>query len=202
MFHPDKLPAAASAQLKDLAQKVFGQMTKAYETLSDDKKKALHMKEIEMGRAEKILQAENLLEDGKRLMKSGQAKKAMERFDEAGRLRPPNSELLIHQAWARLLTMGGKVNEDEMLQVEGILNKIPPEDRHNPTYYYVKGFFQYFLGDVAAARKNVTHALSLNPKFIDAERLIRTMDLQKDNKPVDLLHGDLGDVVTAIFKRK
>ncbi|MCC6276876.1 MAG: response regulator [Oligoflexia bacterium] len=202
IFHPDRIPATASAQLKDLAQKVFSQMTKAYETLSDDKKKAAHLKEMELGRAEKILQAESLLEDGKALLKQGQATKALERFEEAARLRPPNSELLIYQAWAKMVAMAGKVNEESMMQVEGILNKIPPEDRHNATYYYVKGLFQYMLGDQAACRKNVTHALSLNPKFIEAERLIRTLDLKRDNKPVDILSGDIGEVVTSLFKRK
>jgi CheY-like chemotaxis protein/tetratricopeptide (TPR) repeat protein len=203
IFHPDKLPTTSSAQLKDLAQKVFGQMTKAYETLSNETKMATHLKEIEMGRAEKILQAENLLEEGKALLKSGQATKAQERFEEATRLKPPTSELLIHLAWAKMMSMINQANnEEQLLYVESTLNKIPPEDRHNSTYYFVKGLFQHIMGDDPAAKKNILHALSLNPKFTEAERVLRFIDLKKANEKVDILSGDITAVVGSFFKRK
>lgn len=201
IFHPDKLPSNASSVLKNLGQQVFGQMTKAYETLSNDQKKTTYLKELEMGKAEKILEAEALFEDGKTLLKSGQTSKAREKFEAAALLRPPTSEILIHLAWTRLQTMEAQgVSEEALFQVETTLNKIPPEDRHNYTYYFVKGLFQNMLGEEAAAKKNLQHALSLNPKFIEAERALRVLDLKKV-KPKDLFHGDLKEVVTGLFRR-
>ncbi|MDZ4677134.1 MAG: response regulator [Oligoflexia bacterium] len=203
IFHPDKLSGSASPQLKDLAQKVFGQMTKAYDILSNEQKKAVHVKEIEMGRAETILQAEALLEEGKTLLKSGLATKAQERFEEAIRLRPPTSELLIHLAWAKIMSMINQPNnEEQLMYVENTLNKIPPEDRHNFTYYFVKGLFQHIMGEDGAAKKNVLHALSLNPKFTEAERVLRFIEIKKNNEKVDLLSGDITSVVGNFFKKK
>ena len=122
IFHPDKIPVNASAQLKDLAQKDFGQMTTGYETLSNEQKRTDYIKEMEMGRAEKILQAENLFEEGKQSLKAGQAKKAMERFEAAQMLKTPTSDLLVHMAWAKMMT--GSENEESLLmEVEQILNK-------------------------------------------------------------------------------
>ena len=39
IFHPDKVPSNADSELKELAHKVFGKMTEAYDVLSDEKKK-------------------------------------------------------------------------------------------------------------------------------------------------------------------
>jgi DNA-binding response OmpR family regulator/curved DNA-binding protein CbpA len=201
IFHPDKIPLAASAVLKELAQQVFGQMTKAYETLSTDSKKVTYVKELEMGKAEKILEAEALFEEGKMYLKTGQTSKAREKFEAASQLRPPTSEILVHLAWARVQTMSSQgTSEEGMMDVESTLNKIPPEDRHNYTYYFVKGLFQSMIGEDLPAKNNIQHALSLNPKFIEAERALRMIELKKA-RPRDLLHGDLKEVVTGLFKR-
>lgn len=202
IFHPDKIEKTAPQELKHLAQNVFGQMSKAYEVLSSEEKKAQHLKEIEMGRAEKVLQAEALMEEGKAFLVSGQATKALDRFKDAQKLKTPSSELLVNLAWALLNCSEMQNNETYKAEAEDILNKIPPEDRHNASYYFVKGYFQKNNGEIVAARKNVQHAIALKPKFIEAERLLRIIDSsQKNSKPKDLLHGDLKDVVGSLFKK-
>jgi len=201
IFHPDKIPGNASPKLKELAQNVFSQMTRSYETISDDSKRAAYLKEIEVGRAEKILQAESILEDAKALLKLGQAAKALQQFDKVLSLRPANSEILIHFAWAKMLS-GEKKLEDRLVEVEGILNKIPPEDRHNAIYYFVKGMYQKLTGDEGPAKKNLQNALTLNPKFVDAQRLLRTFDQGKKKAATDIFRGDLKDVVGSLFRKK
>ncbi len=201
IFHPDKVPDQAPSELKDLTKNVFGMMTKAYETLSNETKRATHIKEIDMGRAEKVLQAEALLEEGKALLASGQAVKSLEKFHASEDLKPPSSDLLIHMAWAILLSSEQGASGVGSEEGEEILSKIPPEDRHNASYYFVKGFLQKLKGDYVAAKKNILHSLSLKPKFIEAERLLRFLDAQKSSKSVDLLHGNLTDIVGAFFKK-
>lgn len=201
LFHPDKVASNSSAKLKELTQKVFSHMTTAYETLADETKRGNYLKEIDMGRAEKILKAETLLEEGKALLKAGQAAKAKFKFEAAVQLRPPNSELLIHLAWAKMMGAEVKGGETALLEVESALNKIPPEDRHNSTYYFVKGLFQKMLGEDSAAKKNMQHALALNPKFIEAERALRTFDSKKKVN-TDIFRGDLKDVVGNLFRKK
>jgi curved DNA-binding protein CbpA len=201
IFHPDKLSDASPNELKDLAKQVFGRMTEAYNILSDEHRRTTYVKELEMGRAEKILQAEALFEAGKSLLTSGQSAKALEKFRAAEALKPPSSDLLIHLAWALLTGLEQDANSAVSVEAERILGRIPPEDRHNATYYFVKGYLQRIQGDLNSAKKNVAHALALKPKFIEAERLLRFLDLQQKGTKPDLLHGDLKNVVGALFKK-
>jgi hypothetical protein len=105
-------------------------MTSAYDVLSDNDKRVAYVKELELGNAEKILQAEALLEEGKDLLtKSSQPRKAKEKFEKAISLRPPTSELLIYSAWAELASVDASTAaHDGLGRIEAILNKIPPED--------------------------------------------------------------------------
>lgn len=163
-------------------------------------KRTNYLKEIEVGRAEKVLQAEGILEDAKALLKLGQAAKALQQFEKVMQLRPANSEILVHYAWAKMLS-GTKSTEDRLVEVETILNKIPPEDRHNAIYYFVKAMYQKMIGDEAPAKKNLQNALALNPKFVDAERLLRTFE-QPKKKTADIFRGDIKDVVGSLFSKK
>ena len=82
--------------------------------------------------------------------------------------------------------------------------RIPPEDRHNSNYYFSKGLFQDCIGEDVAAKKNVQHALALNPKFLEAERVLRSMD-QKEKRgkeKTDIFRGDLSTVVGNLFRSK
>lgn len=201
IFHPDKLPSNASSELKVIAQEVFSLMTKAYEVLSNDAKRTSYIKEIEMGRAEKILQAEALFEEGKAILTTGQAQKALDKFKLAQSLKPPSSDLLVHIAWALLVSSEQNKASSQVQEAAAILTKIAPEDRHNASYYFVKGFYQKMSGDFVAAKKNVLHAISLKPRFIEAERLLRFLEMQKSSKTVDILNSDLKDVVGSLFKK-
>jgi CheY-like chemotaxis protein/tetratricopeptide (TPR) repeat protein len=196
VFHPDKIPKTASQELITLAKNVFAQMTSAYETLSDDSRREKYLKEIELGKAEKALQAEGMIEDAKSALKANQAAKALEKLEAAIKLRPPNSELWIHLAWAK--TLDGTTQ----FKVEDILNKIPPEDRHNAIYYFVKGLYLKMLGDDGAAKKCFQNALALNPKFIEAERFLRTIDQNKKKLKTDIFNADLTAVVGSFFRKK
>ncbi len=202
IFHPDKIPHDSSVELKELSKKVFGQMVLAHETLTNDQKRAQYNKQLELGQAEKILHAESLMDEGKTLLKSGQATKAKEKFESAVALNRPSSELLIHLAWAKILSMDSEgASSESLAQAEATLNKIPPEDRHNYIYYFVKGLFLKAIGDTDAAKKNIQHALSLNSKFVEAERLLRAIDLKKPTRS-GILNADITAVVGNFFKKK
>lgn len=204
IFHPDKLGPNTSPKHRDVAQKVFGLITKAHETLSDDSNRKKYIQTLELGHAEKILAAEGLLEAGRALLKSGKATDAKAKFEEAIKLNPPTSELLIYYCWARLVTVDKSPKpEEELSQITESLNQIPPEDRHNSTYYYVRAILLNILGDLPVALKMVNQALALSPKFTEAERLRRIIDGQvKSQKQVSILHSDLKDVVGLLFKKK
>lgn len=205
-FHPDKLSQSASDDLKELTKSIFAKMTVAYEILKDEKQKELYLKELEHGQATKVLASEGLIEEGKAFLKANQPMKAAQRFKEAAEMRPPNSELLLYHNWARLITLQfSQTPQKDLNEIQGILNKIPTEDRRTPLYYFVKGLFQKYLGEAEQAGNNFKHALFLEPSFKEAERELNVIQLQKSGaggKGLNLLHGNISDVVTSIFKKK
>lgn len=203
VFHPDKLPPGTPEELKILTRDIFAKMTVAYETLSNDTSRTNYLKELEQGRAEKILQSEALFEEGKAHLKAGQVLKAQEKFKVAMSLRPPSSELILHSLWARLMSLSQtKDQQKELMEIEAGLGRIPPEERHSAIYYFVKGLFQKYLGETELAKRNIQHALSLNQNFVEAQRELNLMKSAVQNKPVDIFRDDLSTVVTSLFKKK
>ena len=110
---------------------------------------------------------------------------------------------MLHYLWARLMTISTSSDQQkELMDIEAGLGKVPPEERHSAIYYFVKGLFQKYLGDIELATRNLQHALSLMPNFIHAQRELNVIKSAAKNKPVDIFKDDLSSVVTSFFKKK
>lgn len=205
-YHPDRLPQGTDKNLTDLTKAVFSRITAAYNRLSDDEKRAQYLKELEVGQAEKILQSEAIIEEAKNLLKSGNAQKALERFRHAATLRPPSADLQMHIIWAELATAGpnNPKSNEVIAKAEMDYNRIPPEDRHNPLFYFVKGLLFKHKGDFVMAMDSIAHAVSVKPEFIEAKRELNLLQIsqKKASQNVNILKADLKDVVGMLFKRK
>jgi ActR/RegA family two-component response regulator/curved DNA-binding protein CbpA len=206
-YHPDKLPPNSDKILVELTKNVFSKVTTAYNRLIDDEKRANYLKELEVGQASKVMEAERIIDEGKTLLKTGQATKALEKFMLAGKLRPMNSDLQLHLIWAQLasLSANSPKAEEILAEVSLSLNKIPPEDRHNAFYYFVKALYQKHVGDHPSALDNLNHAVSIRPEFIEAKRELNLLLITMKKgpaKPTSILNADLKDVVGMLFKRK
>jgi curved DNA-binding protein CbpA/FixJ family two-component response regulator len=202
LFHPDKVSPDAPPETKELTNYIFAKISKANEILSDEGKRTTYLKELEKGFAEKIMESESLFEEGRSLLKANQPAKARQLFETGMSLRPPTSEMRLEYIWSKLLTIPTNNIEVYLKELEADLNRIPPEDRHNATYYFVKGLYLRQIGDLASAEKTIKHALSITPNFIEAQRELHIISLQLRNKPVDIMKADLKDVVGMLFKKK
>ncbi|MCM2282221.1 MAG: response regulator [Bdellovibrionaceae bacterium] len=203
VLHPDKLSADTPEDVRELTRAVFQKINTAYEALSDSASKEVYLKELEQGRAELVLHAETLSEQAKVFLGKADSKKAKELLEEARSLAPPNSEQRLLLMWARLKTQAkpGDVRFTE--DIKDQLSQLPPEDRHNPMYYFVKGLLLKYQNEGDAARKCFEHAVAIDTDFIDARRELNLIKLSKqNNKQTDLLRGDLKDVVGMLFKKK
>ncbi len=204
IFHPDKLSKAATPDVIAATKGFFAKITLAYETLSDAPKKELYMKELETGQAQLRLQAESLFEESKDLMGQRQYGRAQELMNEAAILCPATSELKLHLLWVALALISQTKDTSGLAKVNADLNGVPPEDRHNATYYFVKGLLQKQLGQLDQAKHNIAHAVSIQPDFVEAKRELNILNIsaKSNNKPVDLLNADLKDVVGSLFKKR
>ncbi len=206
ILHPDKLASDVPQEIRELTKKCFALISAAYDTLADPEKKAKYAIELEKGKAESIIAAEQLTETARPMLTKGDFKKALGLLEEAQRLAPPTSELRLLLMWAQM-----KVSSNvEALSLvsekvgDGLL-KIPPEDRHTATFYFVRGLHLRFTGDFEGGKKNLAHAVSIDADFIDARRELLALNGAQTaaaGPKKDLLRGDLKDVVGMLFKKK
>tara|TARA_B100001248_G_scaffold261287_1_gene251975 strand:- start:4877 stop:6802 length:1926 start_codon:yes stop_codon:yes gene_type:complete len=202
IFHPDTVPPNVDQHYKDLVQKIFAKITLAYETLSDDKKREMYLKELETGQAKVRLQVESLFDEAYEHIKSRKYKKALPIFEKINQLLPPTSNIRLHWLWTRIQVINEHPDKKtELSAINDELNKIPPEDRHSSVYYFVKGIFQKLLGEKEQALGNLKHALSIDSSFLEAKRELNILQLSEDNKPIDIMNADLKDVVGHLFKK-
>lgn len=200
ILHPDKLGPGAPPKLRSIAQKAFELISTAHATLSDPKSKESYLIEIERGRADKILAAEQLVEQAPGLLSKGDIRKARELLEEAIALAPPSSETRTLYTWARLKAPGAEKDLRLHEQLRDELSKIPPEDRHSASFLFVKALLLKASGDYDNAKRGFEHCVSMFPDSIDARRELALLNNMK--KEVNLLNGDLKDVVGMLFKKK
>jgi CheY-like chemotaxis protein/predicted negative regulator of RcsB-dependent stress response len=202
VLHPDKLPQGTPDDLRALTHRAFEKINQAYQTLSDAKLRGSYIRELEQGSAEKILAAESLMEQAKQFLSRGDVKKAHDHLQEATELIPRSPELRMLLMWAKLKTPNSASSKETIDYAREELGAIPPEDRHNAIYYFVKGLFLFHTGEIEAAIKNIENAIAGDPDFIEARRELNVMKRAGNEKPKDILHVDLKDVVGALFKKK
>jgi curved DNA-binding protein CbpA len=202
-FHPDKLPPNALPQVRLLTTEIFNKMSAAYEVLKDEKSRTEYLRQLDQGQAAQVLQADSLMEEGRALIKSNQATKALAKFKEASFIRPPTSDMKLHTMWARINLLSQSANEQEdLLDVRRQLDRIPPEDRHTAMYYFVKALFQKTVGEMELAKSNLKQCLILDINFKEAQRELNMLNLAGQNKGGgDIFNKDLTTVIGSLFKK-
>jgi DnaJ-domain-containing protein 1/CheY-like chemotaxis protein len=201
VLHPDKMSQDAPKDVRELAKQAFERIAKAYATLTDPKLREDYLIELEKGSAQASLQAEQLADTARPLLTKGDFTKARDLLEEAIKLAPPTTEMRLLYMWARMKVAGADRDLRVHQWVKDEISKIPPEERHNALFFFVRGLHMKIGGDVDGARKSFEHVISDTPDFIDARRELNTLTAAA-NKPVDLLKGDLKDVVGLLFKKK
>ncbi len=198
-YHPDKIDALAPAEVKTLAQKVFSRISQAHEVLSNEKERLKYLRALESGVAEEALQGEALFEEARKHLAKGLHRKALELLLEIKKLKSRRSDLFIYIAWAKL-KVGAPANKLTQLieDVKKDLKEVPPEDRHQAPYLFVKGVFYRSIGDIRKAKMNLKHALAIDPYFLEAKRElveIRPQEIHDERT----FTADLTAAVSSLF---
>ncbi len=204
VLHPDKLAQDAPADVRDLTKKTFEKISTAYNTLTDTAAKEKYLRELEKGSAEGQIQAEALTDEARGLLSRGDVKRARDMIEQAIKLAPPTSDIRLLHMWAKLKSANADRDPLLVQSVKDELGTLPPEDRHSVNYFFVRGLVQRASGDIEGARRNFDHCINNSPDFIDARRELNIMlNMEKTaTKSVNLLSGDLKDVVGMFFKKK
>lgn len=203
-IHPDRLGKEAPMDIRDSARKCFNMIQEAHETLSNQASRENYVLELEQGRAEKIIEAEEMMEQARACLTKGDVRRAREMLEEAVTHVPMTTDLRLLLMWSQIKSSGGDKDTELVARMKDQLSAVPPEDRHNSIYFFVKGLMLKATGDFEGAKRALDQSIGIEPNFIDAKRELNVLSLQagRADKPIDLLKGDLKDVLGALLGGK
>lgn len=204
-IHPDRLAQDAPIDIRDLSRKCFNMIQEAYETLGNQATRDNYLLELEQGRAEKILEAEQIMEQARACLTKGDIRRAKEMLEAATNNVPMTTDLRLLLMWANIKSSGADKDSDLVQRLKDQLSAVPPEDRHNAVYFFVKGLVLKAASDYEGARRSLEQSIGIETNFVDAKRELNVLSLQAGksaDKPVDLLRGDLKDVLGVLLGGK
>jgi curved DNA-binding protein CbpA len=193
LWHPDRLPADL-APFRLEVEKVFEHMTRANRTLTDPDARRDYLagggstgtrRSAPAGarpRPEMIREIDQAL--AKREFYAAEATSR-----QLASADPDDSEAQALVAWAT--TLAGEASEDTLRAALPMLDNAVNRDRQCERAHYYRGMVHKRLGSNAAAFRDFTRVVSLNPKHVDAQREIRIYEMRarkgSGEHPVDAL---------------
>lgn len=180
LWHPDRLPADL-APFRLEVEKVFEHMTRAHRTLTDpDARRDYLAGGGSAGTRGSAPAGARPRPDMIREIDQALAKREFHAAEATSRqlasADPDDSEAQALVAWAT--TLAGEASEDTLRAALPMLDKAVNGDRQCERAHYYRGMVHKRLGSNAAAFRDFTRVVSLNPKHVDAQREIRIYEMR------------------------
>jgi len=183
--HPDRYHGASSS-VRQLAARVFGRISEAYEAIATAEDRAAYERERSLGRraaeaedeGRRALAAETEFQRGEARMAVRDYEGALLCFGRAVERFSSEGEYRSHYGWCLYLC---HPNNDVMLAEalehcrEGVRLA---KDREKP--YLLLGRLYKVMGKTVAARKMFTRAVEIRPQCVEAMRELRIMNMRRD----------------------
>ena len=114
----------------------------------------------------------------------------------------PAPHVLLYFIWSQIANFSSQNSSEQVKEINSCFDKIPPEYRNTALFYFVKGLFYKILDNKEMAISHLKYACHLDPNFTKAKQEMRALSYHK--KPINILKGDLKDIIKAIpfFKKK
>lgn len=180
LWHPDRLPADL-APFRLEVEKVYEHMTRAHRTLTDpDARRDYLAGAGSTGLRGSAPAGSRPRQDMIREIDQALAKREFHTAEVTSRQLatgdPDDSEAQSLVAWAT--TLAGEASEDTLRAALPVLDRAVNRDRHCERAHYYRGMVHKRLGNNAAAFRDFTRVVSLNPKHVDAQREIRIYEMR------------------------
>lgn len=170
--HPDRL-AGAPADAKALASQIHGQLTAAYETLSEKERRAAYEQKLEEGtktgvsdEVGRVLAAEGRFRRGEQALAKGEHERAKTLFEEAVDLYADEGEFHTHLGWALFLSAPGDAAAARTAEAH-IEEGIRLNPRADKGYLFL-GRLLKEMGRTTEAVKQFEQAIQCNPDCKEA----------------------------------
>lgn len=175
VFHPDRLPPSLAALAPKQAA-VFDAIREAYDTLSDDGRRAAWEASRKPGASgEALSPAADLLKQGEAAFKKRSYRAAEEAFRAAYALDGLASTLSA-QAWAVYMDPSRKA---EAPSVKALLVQALEVDPRCDRAHYQLGVIARVEGDTEGSERHFREAIRINPRHLEANQEIRLIEMRK-----------------------
>lgn len=183
--HPDRFNKASEA-LRQLADEVFGMLTKAHDAIADPKRRRAYLAGRKQGKrsaakqaqSQQAVRAEVEFQQGETLLRRRDYERALAHFARARDAAPREGEYLAHYGWCLHLC-----NPDNATVVQEALAHVKravkmARDQEKP--YLFLGRLCKVVGDGAGAEQMFTRAVQIKPDCVEAMRELRLINMRKD----------------------
>jgi curved DNA-binding protein CbpA len=179
LWHPDRLPGDL-APFRLEVEKVYEHMTRAHRTLTDADARRDYLDAGGTGTRGSAPAGSRPRHDMIREIDQAFAKREFHAAEATSRqlasADPDDSEAQALVAWAT--TLAGEASEESLRAAMPMLDKAVNRDRHCERAHYYRGMVHKRLGSNAAAFRDFTRVVSLNPKHVEAQREIRIYEMR------------------------
>ena len=176
-FHPDRFSAPALADLAEMVKDFFTSVNEAYETLSDDRRRAEYLSQGRGGaRAASAESAKIDFQKGEACLRTRDWSRARGFFEAAVR-GDPRAEYMAALAYVYVADPNRKDRTKARLLLEGAM-KDPTCDRA----FYVAGILARDEKDEVKAERLFRQAVQINGKNSDAVRELRSIEARRSDR--------------------
>ncbi|HKC52043.1 MAG TPA: response regulator [Myxococcota bacterium] len=185
-FHPDKV-GRRSAELIELAGKVFARISEAHDVLASPEKRQLYVSQLKRTRGAqgdtrqevtRILTAEQQFQRAEEAMRRRDWVASLEALKWALDLDPNEGEFFALRGWVLFLQQqdqGLRNAEPALEQIKKAIALSP----QSPSIYYYLGQIRKACGDHTEAEKMFRKTIELRPDHVEANRELRLIQMRR-----------------------
>jgi len=186
-YHPDRLYATASAEIRNLADEIFNLISAAHDVLSDDARREQYMEELTSGskrdvssEVSNILSAEGCFQKGEIALRKRDYTKARELFEEACKLCPEEGEFHAFLGWA--IFQSDPKAEEAVRSARDQLNQAISLNPKVDKAYLFLGYIYKAMNYKEMAESEFEKAIQVNPDCTEALRELRLISMRRKGK--------------------
>jgi curved DNA-binding protein CbpA len=206
-YHPDALGPDVDTELEVAERAVSAALNEAYTILTDAEARAKYLEQMKQGvgssdhAAARASSGRVKFEMGMVYLRKHEFKTARETFSIAIDLAPQNGLYKAAKAYAMLIDPTYDRSEALKKGFELILEGTKLSPKEAPVHFYAGRFYKE-RNEPGLAQKAFQRALEIDPKYVEAERELRLLDLRKKKENDDEKEkGEKGGRLSKLFKR-
>jgi len=183
-YHPDRFfEQDVLTDLRDNVNALFQRINDAHETLIDEKARGHYVNDLNTAsrsssaNLEKLLEAENVYQNGMACLQLHKYREAEKAFTEALELRPSEAEYLMYQAWSSYKA-DPKAKEVINTARKNLMRAIELSPKLSMGHLYL-GYICKDDGKGKEAQRHFERAILYNPNCTEAQRELRLLSMRK-----------------------